>query len=65
MADRPSPPFDMHCPWCDWYIVVNARGSSGNDPGSGVEAAQMMEAHVGRHDRTWAEYLVAETKEEA
>ena len=42
----PSPPWKYRCEHCDWYIVVNARGAHGNDPGSGVEAALLMRDHV-------------------
>jgi hypothetical protein len=61
MSNPPSPPWTLGCPWCDFRIVVNARGAHGNDPGSGVEAATMMAAHVGdRHGKTWREFLDAE-----
>lgn len=53
-------PWRLACPWCDYYIVVNPRGMSGNDMGSGVEAAHMMEVHVGaQHNHTWREFLGA------
>jgi hypothetical protein len=54
----PSPPWRLHCAWCDWYIEVNARGAHGDDPGSGVEAALLMMEHVEHeHEKTWAEYV--------
>jgi len=57
---RPSPPWRLRCPWCSFLIVVNARGMRGSDPGSGVEAAEIMEAHVAeRHARSWGEFLAA------
>jgi hypothetical protein len=61
MADAPSPPFELACPWCDFYIVVNARGGRGSDLGSGVEAARLMEHHViFAHQKTWKEFLAHE-----
>ena len=51
--------WDLHCAWCDWLIEVNPRGGRGADQGSGVEAAELMQAHVEqRHTKTWHEYLV-------
>jgi hypothetical protein len=58
MADRPCAPWDLQCPWCVYKIVVNARGASRGDPGSGVEAALLMKAHLDEeHGRTWGEFL--------
>lgn len=58
--DAPSVAWNLCCPWCGWYIVVNARGMRGEDMGSGVEAAQAMRAHVEfSHKKTWLEYLTA------
>jgi hypothetical protein len=60
VADPPAAPWKLLCPWCAFYIVVNARGARGNDPGSGVEAAQLMAAHVAAtHGRTWSQALEA------
>jgi hypothetical protein len=48
----------LRCAWCDWFLVVGARGARGNDPGAGVEAAVRMQEHVEHeHDRTWREYV--------
>lgn len=41
----PPPPWTLRCPDCEWSVLVFARGAHGNDPGSGVEAAQMLERH--------------------
>jgi hypothetical protein len=61
MANPPSPPFKLPCAWCEYFIVVNARGARGDDPGSGVQAARIMGEHVeGIHGRTWAEYVEAD-----
>jgi hypothetical protein len=66
MADKPSPPWILKCPWCAFRILVNARGQSGGDPGSGVEAAGLMTAHVeDDHGRTWEEFLQADPPTEA
>jgi hypothetical protein len=60
MADAPSPPWTLPCPWCAFKLIVFARGARGRDPGSGVEAALRMEAHAGAaHGRTWREFLAA------
>lgn len=54
MADPPSPPWNLRCDHCSFYIVVNARGARGNDPGSGVQAAEMMKAHTREaHGKEW------------
>ncbi len=53
-------PWKLACPWCKWYIAVNGRGASRNDPGSGVEAARLMGSHVhGNHEKTWKDFLEA------
>jgi hypothetical protein len=57
MADRPSPPWKLQCPWCGWHLIVSARGQRGNDPGSGVEAALLGQRHAASHNRTWQEFL--------
>jgi len=58
MAQAPSSSWYLTCPWCEWYIWVNNRGQRGRDPGAGVEAASLMERHVGQeHGKTWAEFL--------
>lgn len=58
MADAPSPPWNLCCPWCDFYVVVNARGQRGADPGSGVQAAELMQDHIAGHQgKTWQEFL--------
>ena len=63
MADKPSPPWYAHCPWCPYVLTVNARGMRGRDPGSGVEGARVMTEHVEReHGRTWAEFLMEPEK---
>lgn len=60
MADKPSPPAHLHCPWCRFEIIINARGQRGRDEGSGVEAARLMQSHAARfHHRTWAEWIAA------
>jgi len=60
VSDRPSAPWTLRCKWCPQAIIVNARGARGEDPGSGVEAAHLMAAHVASaHGRTWAEFLAA------
>lgn len=57
----PSPPWTLRCPWCTYHLIVHARGARGNDRGAGVEAAELMRAHVAAaHDKTWPEYLDAE-----
>lgn len=57
-ANAPSPPFRLLCAWCEFYIVVNARGAHRGDQGAGVEAADLMREHVeDAHGRTWDEYL--------
>ena len=53
----PSPPWTLRCTRCDFHVLVNARGMSGNDPGSGVEAAQIMERHIAEHGLTWQCFL--------
>jgi hypothetical protein len=58
--EQPSA-WDLLCPWCEWKIIVNARGQRGKDPGSGVQAARLMRKHVEfRHGRSWTEFLRAE-----
>ncbi len=59
MANPPSPAWTLSCPWCDWLVLVNARGMHGNDPGSGVEVAKLGEQHAATHGRTWREFLSA------
>ena len=50
----------LHCPWCKWYILVGDRGGRGDDYGAGVEAAELMQAHIEKaHARTWPEFLAA------
>jgi len=63
MADKPSPPWKLQCPWCDWYAMVSARGMRGSDMGSGVEAALAGEQHAQKyHGKTWQEFLAEEKK---
>jgi hypothetical protein len=59
MADKPSPPWKLSCPWCEFYLSVGARGQRGADPGSGVEAAEWMQEHIEREHpgRTWKAFL--------
>ncbi len=58
MSQAPAAPWNLGCPWCAFYIVVNARGAHGVDQGSGVEAADLMERHVVmEHGKTWREFL--------
>ncbi len=60
MANAPSPPWTLSCPWCEWGVLVNARGAHGRDEGSGVEAAKIAERHAKLiHGRTWREFLEA------
>lgn len=64
MANAPSPPWTLSCPWCEWQAIVNARGAHRNDPGSGVEAALAAQRHAERiHDRSWREFLEASNQE--
>lgn len=51
MANAPSAPWKYECEHdgCTFYITVSARGARGNDPGSGVQAAQIMQDHVDRY----------------
>lgn len=57
---RPSPAWKLDCPWCDWFVWVNARGMRGADQGSGVEAARIAEQHaLELHGRGWREFLLA------
>ena len=62
MADAPSPPWKLQCPWCDWYALVFPRGMRGNDMGSGYEAAMEGERHAASHGKTWEEFLQEEKK---
>lgn len=58
MSGVPSPPFYLRCVWCRYSLLVHARGAHGADPGSGVQAAELMSEHVERdHKTTWHEYL--------
>jgi hypothetical protein len=57
MTGTPSPPWTLRCPWCEWKVIVNARGARGRDEGAGVEAAQLGERHALTHGRTWREFL--------
>lgn len=57
MADAPSPPWTLPCPWCDFYVYVNNRGASRRSEGAGVEAARLMKSHVEKHGRTWDQFL--------
>jgi hypothetical protein len=59
MANAPSPPWRLDCPWCDWNLLVFARGGHGADQGSGFEAAQLGEDHALGHGKTWREFLAA------
>jgi hypothetical protein len=60
MANAPSPPWTLSCPWCGWRIAVSARGMRGNDPGSGVAAANLGREHAeDAHDKTWHDFLAA------
>ena len=56
---KPSPPWNLSCPWCAFYIVVNARGARGRDGGSGIAAADEMKQHLEEThpDRSWHEFL--------
>ncbi len=56
---RPAMAWKLRCPWCPFYIVVNQRGARGSDQGSGVEAAELMQAHASEHGRTWPAFLAA------
>jgi hypothetical protein len=57
-------PWVLPCPWCDYRLVVSARGSHGRDQGSGYEAAKIMERHVSEwHGKTWAEFLGTPTED--
>ncbi len=66
MADAPSPPWKLRCPWCEYALWVNARGGRGDDPGSGVQAASYMKAHANNvHGKTWRDFLALTTTPEA
>ncbi len=67
MADaKSSPAWTLRCPWCRFRILVGGRGMRGNDPGAGVEAAGIMEAHAEQeHGCTWWEYLEASNRQAA
>jgi hypothetical protein len=54
-----SLPWTLACPWCDWRLVVNARGGRGRDQGSGYEAAILGKRHAEDHGRTWQDFLSA------
>lgn len=49
--------WNLLCPWCKFYIVVNPRGMRGDDMGSGYEAAEMMKQHILIHNKSWDEFL--------
>lgn len=54
----PPPPWTLRCPWCEFRLLVFARGQRGDDQGSGVEAAERMAEHAERvHGRTWEEVV--------
>ena len=60
MADAPSPPWKLQCPWCDWHCWVFPRGQRGDYQGSGFEAAKLGERHAEEeHGRTWVDWLAA------
>lgn len=62
MSQAPSPPWTLRCPWCDYHMIVYARGGRGQDQGSGYEAGQRMAGHVdGVHAKTWAAFLAMPT----
>lgn len=42
----PTAPWTLACPWCPYSVLVNARGGRGADQGAGVEASDLMRAHV-------------------
>ena len=52
-----SLPWNLRCPWCTFYIEVNARGMRGADQGAGVEAADLMREHVATHGKSWSQFL--------
>lgn len=57
MADAPHV-WRLPCPWCPHNVIVNPRGGRGKDQGAGVEAADLMKAHVVQnHDKTWSDFL--------
>lgn len=57
MANAPSPPWTLKCYWCDFSIIVNARGMHGKDQGSGVEAGNLMKDHIEEvHNKSWREF---------
>jgi hypothetical protein len=58
MTATVAAPWKLHCAWCSFYLYVGARGMRGNDPGAGVEAANLMRDHIEtEHDQTWPVYL--------
>lgn len=61
MAEAPIPPWTFGCPWCEFSILVFARGGP---YGAGEEAADRMQHHLRDHHpgRTWTELLAATSK---
>ena len=60
MADAPSAPWMLSCPWCEWSALVSGRGMRSNDLGAGVEAARLGEQHAAEaHGKTWREFIEA------
>lgn len=58
MSATPCPPWTLECPWCEYHILVNARGSRRGRPGAGEEAADLMRLHVSDvHDKRWHDFL--------
>lgn len=54
----PIPPWTLKCHWCNFNILVYARGQQGADDGSGVEASNLMENHIVTiHQKTWKEFV--------
>jgi hypothetical protein len=56
VADPPPSPWTLPCPWCEYEILVFARGGRW---GAGEEAAEMMKRHVEEHEKTWPDFLAA------
>lgn len=44
--------WDLPCPWCDYYVRV-----ASNAPRGGEDAADLMQHHIGIHDKTWQDFL--------
>lgn len=65
MASPPCPPCTLKCPWCDWSLLIFARGARGKDPGSGVQAGELAKRHAREvHGRPWKDFLAASAQKD-